>query len=52
MRILVVDDEKNIRRTMAMAIESMDHDVVCVASGAEAFKELQKRRPSRLSFLT
>ena len=41
MRILVVDDEKNIRRTMAMAIESMDHDVVCVASGAEAFKELR-----------
>ncbi len=41
MRILVVDDEKNIRRTMAMAIESMDHEVVCVASGAEAFKELR-----------
>ena len=41
MRILVVDDEKNIRQTMAMAIESMDHDVVCVASGAEAFKELR-----------
>jgi NtrC-family two-component system response regulator AlgB len=41
MRILVIDDEKNIRRTMAMAIESMEHDVVCVASGAEAFKELR-----------
>lgn len=41
MRILVVDDEKNIRRTMAMAIESMDHEVVCVASGAEAFNELK-----------
>jgi NtrC-family two-component system response regulator AlgB len=41
MRTLVVDDEKNIRRTMAMAIESMDHDAVCVASGAEAFKELK-----------
>ena len=26
---------------MAMAIESMDHDAVCVASGAEAFKELR-----------
>jgi two-component system, NtrC family, response regulator AlgB len=41
MRILVVDDEKNIRRTMAMALESMDHEVVCAASGAEAFKELK-----------
>jgi NtrC-family two-component system response regulator AlgB len=26
---------------MAMALESMDHEVVCVASGAEAFKELK-----------
>ena len=36
MRILVIDDEKNIRRTMAMALESMEHEVVCAASGAEA----------------
>jgi two-component system, NtrC family, response regulator AlgB len=41
MRTLVVDDERNIRRTMAMAIESMEHDVVCVGSGAEAFRELK-----------
>jgi two-component system, NtrC family, response regulator AlgB len=41
MRTLVVDDDKNIRRTMAMAIESMDHDVVCVASGADACRELR-----------
>jgi two-component system, NtrC family, response regulator AlgB len=41
MRTLVVDDERNIRRTMAMALESMEHDVVCVASGAEAFRELK-----------
>ncbi|MBV8532791.1 MAG: sigma-54-dependent Fis family transcriptional regulator [Verrucomicrobia bacterium] len=41
MRILVVDDEKNIRRAMVMAIESMDHDVVCAASGSDAFKELR-----------
>jgi two-component system, NtrC family, response regulator AlgB len=41
MRTLVVDDEKNIRRTMALALESMDHEAVCVASGAEAFKELK-----------
>ena len=41
MRILVIDDEKNIRRAMAMAIESMEHEVVCAASGVEAFKELK-----------
>jgi NtrC-family two-component system response regulator AlgB len=41
MRTLVVDDEKNIRRTMAMALESMDHEVVCAASGAEALNELK-----------
>jgi NtrC-family two-component system response regulator AlgB len=41
MRTLVVDDERNIRRTMAMALESMEHDVVCVASGTEAFRELK-----------
>jgi len=41
MRTLVVDDEKNIRRTMAMALESMDHEVVCAATGAEAFRELK-----------
>jgi two-component system, NtrC family, response regulator AlgB len=41
MRILVIDDEKTIRRTMAMAIESMEHEVVCAASGVEAFKELK-----------
>jgi two-component system, NtrC family, response regulator AlgB len=41
MRTLVVDDEKNIRRTMALALESMDHEVVCAATGAEAFKELK-----------
>src|ERR1700676_2091408 len=41
MRTLVIDDEKNIRRTMAMALESMDHDAVTVSSGAEAYKELK-----------
>jgi len=41
MRILVIDDEKNIRLTMAMALESMEHEVVCAASGAEAFREIR-----------
>ena len=42
MRILVIDDEKNIRRTMAMALESMEHEVICVASGREGFSEIQR----------
>jgi two-component system, NtrC family, response regulator AlgB len=50
MRTLVIDDEKNIRRTMAMALESMDHDAVTVSSGAEAFKEL-KNSPFDVVFL-
>ena len=41
MRILVIDDEKNIRRTMAMALESMEHEVVCASSGTEAFREIR-----------
>ena len=42
MRILVIDDEKNIRRTMAMALESMEHEVICAASGREGFSEIQR----------
>jgi NtrC-family two-component system response regulator AlgB len=42
MRILVIDDEKNIRRTMAMALESMEQEVVCVASGKEGLREIQR----------
>jgi NtrC-family two-component system response regulator AlgB len=42
MRILVIDDEKNIRRTMAMALESMEHEVVCAASGKEGLREIQR----------
>lgn len=42
MRILVIDDEKNIRRTMALALESMDQEVVAVASGKEGVRELTR----------
>jgi NtrC-family two-component system response regulator AlgB len=41
MRILIVDDEKNIRRTMTMALESMDHAVACASNGATALAELR-----------
>ena len=30
MRILIVDDEKNIQRTMTLALESMGHDSMVV----------------------
>ena len=42
MRILVVDDQRNIRRTMATALESMDHEVATAATGEEAMQELRK----------
>ena len=42
MRVLVVDDEKNIRRTFSLALESMDHEVSATASGNEAIEELKR----------
>jgi NtrC-family two-component system response regulator AlgB len=41
MRVLVVDDERNIRQTMATALESMDHEVVTVSTGNEALRRLE-----------
>jgi NtrC-family two-component system response regulator AlgB len=42
MRVLVVDDEKNIRRTFSLAFGSMDHEVSAAASGKEAIEELKR----------
>jgi len=42
MRILIVDDEKNIRRTLTMALESMEHEVACSSNSATALAELRK----------
>ena len=42
MRVLVVDDEKNIRRTFSLALESMDHEVSTAGSGKEAIEELER----------
>jgi NtrC-family two-component system response regulator AlgB len=42
MRILIVDDEKNIRRTMTVALESMEHTVTCSSNSATALAELRK----------
>lgn len=41
MRVLIVDDEKNIRRAFLMAIESMGHEVMAAPSGALALEELK-----------
>lgn len=41
MRILIVDDEKNIRRTMTLALESMDHTVTSASNSADALAELR-----------
>jgi NtrC-family two-component system response regulator AlgB len=44
MRVLVVDDEQNIRRALTMALESMEHAVTSAVSRAEALKELKAGR--------
>ncbi|HEY8902417.1 MAG TPA: sigma-54 dependent transcriptional regulator [Chthoniobacterales bacterium] len=41
MRILIVDDEKNIRRTLQLAVESMGHDAFAVSSGPDALDEIK-----------
>ena len=41
MRILVVDDEKNIRQAMATALEVMDHEVVTAANAQEALRRME-----------
>jgi two-component system, NtrC family, response regulator AlgB len=50
MRILIIDDERTIRRTMVLALESMDHEVSAVESGLEGLKEL-RRSPIEVVFL-
>jgi NtrC-family two-component system response regulator AlgB len=42
MRILVVDDEKNIRQAMGTALVSSGHEVETVATGAAALRELAR----------
>jgi two-component system, NtrC family, response regulator AlgB len=44
MRVLVVDDEQNIRRTMTVALESMGYEVASSANGAGALNEIKARR--------
>src|ERR1041385_5803372 len=44
MRLLIVDDEENIRRTTAVALEAMGHETVSAANGAAALKQLEGDR--------
>lgn len=44
MRVLIVDDEQNIRRTLTLALESMGHEATSVATGPDALKALKARR--------
>ena len=41
MRILIVDDEKNIRRTLLLGVESMGHEAFAASSGPDAIEEIK-----------
>jgi NtrC-family two-component system response regulator AlgB len=43
MRVLIVDDEANIRRTLRIALEAMGHAVREAASGPEALGEVESQ---------
>lgn len=43
MRILIIDDEKNIRRAMMTAVESMEHEAACASDSAVALAELRAK---------
>jgi two-component system, NtrC family, response regulator AlgB len=43
MRILIVDDELNIRRTLRVALESMGHSVVEAVSGLDALRDVERQ---------
>src|SRR5438477_608122 len=42
MRLLIIDDEENIRRTTSVALEAMGHEVVSVGQGATGLKQLER----------
>jgi NtrC-family two-component system response regulator AlgB len=41
MRVLIIDDEENIRKTTSALLEDMGHEVVAVSNGAAALKQLE-----------
>ena len=42
MRIILIDDELNIRRTVVPVLKSMNHDVIAAANSKSAMQELEK----------
>ncbi len=42
MRVLIVDDEKNIRRAFSLALEAMGHDSSSASTGEIALQELRR----------
>jgi NtrC-family two-component system response regulator AlgB len=50
MRVLIVDDEPNIRRTLRVTLEALGHEVSEAAGGAEALRALE-RAPSDLALV-
>ena len=42
MRIILIDDDLNIRRTVVPVLKSMGHDVVAAANSRSAMQELEK----------
>ncbi len=42
MRILVIDDERNIARMLSVSLEADGHEVVAVESGSGALRQVQK----------
>src|SRR5262245_51182346 len=50
LRILVVDDETNIRKTLAIGLETEGHDVVAVSNAKDAATEAS-RQPFDLAFV-
>src|ERR1035441_892567 len=44
MRLLIIDDEENIRRTTAVALEAIGYETTCVEDRAAALKQLENGR--------
>src|SRR6266481_1756831 len=42
MRLLIVDDEENIRRTTAVVLEALGHQTAGAQNGADALKQLER----------
>ena len=42
MRIILIDDELNIRRAVVPVLKGMGHDVVAAANSRSAMQELEK----------